>query len=115
MDSPSKSTPLHVNPFFIWHISYCIEKDQGAPSHVHESQSRSLENFSNKLQENISSNIEEDTTLKSEHQIIIQQVPVAIKVSNKTQSAVQIYEFFHDEKIPNSYQQRNILQESISS
>ena len=35
-----------------------------------------------------------------------------IKVSNNIQSAVQIFELFYEEKIPNSDQQRNILQES---
>ena len=79
-----------------------------------------MENFTDQLQENISSSIEEDTALKSENhyalesenQIIIRQVPTAIKVSINMQSDVQILEFFHNEKIPNSDQQSNILQES---
>ena len=48
--------------------------------------------------------------LESENQSIIQQVHIAIKVSNNTQSVVQISEFFYDEQIPNSGQQSNILQ-----
>ena len=47
-----------------------------------------------------------------ENQIANQQVQAAIKV-NKMQTAVQISEFLHDEKMPKSEQQSSVLQESI--
>ena len=63
-----EETSIVYNQFLQFlHISYSIEKYEGALSYVNESQSQSLENFTNQLQENIGSSIEEDTTLKSEN------------------------------------------------
>ena len=38
----------------------------------------------------------------------------AIKVNNKMQTAVQISEFFHDEKMLKTEQQNSLLQETMS-
>jgi len=46
---------------------YSIDSNQDSPSHVSESQSQSLENFTIQVQEDTSNNLEEDTTLKSEN------------------------------------------------
>lgn len=45
--------------------SYCIDNDQDASSHVSESQSQSLENFTIQVEEDTRNNLEEDTVLKS--------------------------------------------------
>jgi len=72
------------------HTSFNIDNDQDAPSHVSESQSQSLENFTTQMKEDTSNNCEESMALKSENQYVLnsknqninQQVQEAIEVSN---------------------------------
>jgi len=88
-----------------------------------EEVSQSLENISDQIQVDNNNNFGERPALESEifsalnskNQIGNQQMQVAVKVNNKMQTAIQISESFHDEQMPKSEQQNNLLQKSIST
>lgn len=123
------SLPLIPNPYEI------SSSFVSSPSNINENSnldvqincdevvSQSLENISIQMQEDNISNFGERVALKFENYSAInlenqksnQQVQAAIKVNNKMQTAVQISEFFHDEQMPKSEQQSNLLQESMST
>jgi len=69
-----------------------------------------LENSTNQLEEDTSNNLEKTLAKKSKNhfeinsknQSLNQQTQVEIKDYNNMQYAIEIYEFYHDDKISNS-------------
>lgn len=115
---PTIPNPYEIYSSFVPSPSNINENsNMGVQINGDEVVSKSLENISIQMQEVNNNNFGEKAALKSEsyfevnseNQIANQQVQPAIKM----QTVVQISEFIHDEQMPKSEKQSNVLQESI--